>query len=56
LKVVEQMVISRLIELIENTNSEIPGVKLFIEELVKKYKIELSTNYPNRIIPKVQVN
>ncbi len=54
LEVVEQMVISRVIELIQNTKCEIPGAKLFIEELARQdYKIGLATNSPNRIIPKV---
>ena len=51
LEVVEQMVISRVIELIENENCKINGVKPFIEKLkTKRYKIGLATNSPNRII------
>lgn len=54
LKVVEQMVISRVIELIETENCQINGVKSFIEKLkTRKYKIGLATNSPNRIIPVV---
>ncbi|MDM8159949.1 HAD-IA family hydrolase [Labilibaculum sp. K2S] len=52
--VVEQMVISRVIELIETENCQINGVKSFIEKLkIKKYKIGLATNSPSRIIPVV---
>ena len=52
LEVVEQMVISRVIELIETESCQINGVKSFIEKLKKeKYKIGLATNSPNRIIP-----
>jgi haloacid dehalogenase superfamily, subfamily IA, variant 3 with third motif having DD or ED/haloacid dehalogenase superfamily, subfamily IA, variant 1 with third motif having Dx(3-4)D or Dx(3-4)E len=54
LSVVEQMVISRVIELIETGNCQINGVKLFIEKLkTNNYKIGLATNSPNRIIPVV---
>jgi HAD superfamily hydrolase (TIGR01509 family) len=49
---VEQMVISRVIELIETEHCEIKGVKAFIETLkAKNYKIGLATNSPNNIIP-----
>ncbi|WP_461634326.1 hexitol phosphatase HxpB [Labilibaculum euxinus] len=52
--VVEQMVISRVIELIETENCQINGVKSFIEKLKRrKYKIGLATNSPSRIIPVV---
>ncbi len=52
--VVEQMVISRVIELIETENCQINGVKSFIEKLkTRKYKIGLATNSPSRIIPVV---
>lgn len=52
LSVVEQMVISRVIHLIETEDCHIDGVKTFIEKLkVKNYKIGLATNSPNRIIP-----
>ena len=51
LNVVEQMVISRVIELIDAESCEINGVKPFIEKLKNKnYKIGLATNSPNRII------
>jgi HAD superfamily hydrolase (TIGR01509 family) len=51
---VEQMVISRVIELINNENCAIHGVKRFIEKLkAKNYKIGLATNSPNRVIPAV---
>lgn len=49
---VEQMVISRVIHLIETEHCEINGVKHFIEKLkAKDYKIGLATNSPNNIIP-----
>ena len=51
---VEQMVISRVVELIETENCQINGVKSFIEKLkTRKYKIGLATNSPSRIIPVV---
>jgi len=54
LKLVEEMVISRVIELIKTENCQIKGVKPFIEKLkTKKYKIGLATNSPNKIIPVV---
>lgn len=54
LNIVEQMVISRVIEFIETENCEINGVKSFIEKLrTNNYKIGLATNSPNRIIPVV---
>jgi sugar-phosphatase len=54
LEVVEQMVISRVIELIEIESCQINGVKPFIEKLkTKKYKIGLATNSPHKIIPVV---
>ncbi|SEL52607.1 sugar-phosphatase [Aquimarina amphilecti] len=52
LNTVEQMVISKVISLIETENCEIFGVKSFIEKLkIKNYKIGLATNSPNKIIP-----
>ncbi|GAA5025085.1 2-deoxyglucose-6-phosphatase [Marivirga lumbricoides] len=52
LEEVEQMVISRVIELIELENCHIEGVKPFVEKLRKEnYKIGLATNSPDRIIP-----
>lgn len=54
LSTVEQMVISRVIELIETGNCQINGVKSFIENLkANNYKIGLATNSPSRIIPVV---
>ncbi len=54
LSVVEQMVISRVIEFIETESCQIKGVKPFIERLkTKKYKVGLATNSPKRIIPVV---
>ncbi len=54
LETVEQMVISRVIELIKTKNCQITGVKQFIEKLkTNKYKIGLATNSPNKIIPVV---
>lgn len=54
LDVVEQMVISRVIELITLQDCAIQGIKTFIERLkVKQYKIGLATNSPYRIIPAV---
>lgn len=54
LSVVEHMVISRVIELIETGNCKLNGVKPFIEKLKSNdYKIGLATNSPNRIIPVV---
>ncbi|WP_130736521.1 hexitol phosphatase HxpB [Flavobacterium sp. J27] len=54
LDVVEQMVIDKVIELIENEDCKINGVKNFIENLKsKKFKIGLATNSPNKIIPTV---
>lgn len=51
---VEQMVISRVIQLIETVNCQITGIKPFIEKLKgNNYKIGLATNSPNRIIPTV---
>lgn len=51
LNIVEQMVISRVIEFIENENCQMNGVKSFIEKLkTNNYKIGLATNSPNRII------
>ena len=51
LNIVEQMVISRVIEFIETENCQINGVKSFIKKLkTNNYKIGLATNSPNRII------
>lgn len=53
-KNVEELVISRVINLIETEECFIKGVKPFIEKLKSKhYKIGLATNSPNRIIPTV---
>lgn len=47
LEVVEQLVVSRVIALIETEDCMIKGVKTFIEKLkVKEYKIGLATNSP----------
>jgi len=52
LEVVEQMVISRVSDLIETEECIIKGVKPYIEKLKKqKYKIGLATNSPSEIIP-----
>jgi len=50
----EELVISRVIELIENENCEIEGIENFVK-LIKDqgYKIGLATNSPYRIIPVV---
>lgn len=54
LDAVEQMVISRVIELINTENCQIKGVKPFLEKLkARKFKIGLATNSPNEIIPVV---
>lgn len=54
LETVEQMVVSRVIELIETKDCEIDGVKAFIEKLkYHNFKIGLATNSPNRIIRSV---
>lgn len=54
LKVVEERVITRVIELIKTEECKINGVKSFIENLKSQnYKIGLATNSPNRIIPVV---
>lgn len=54
LKEVEQMVVSRVVELIESEECLINGVKTFIERLKSKnYKIGLATNSPFTIIPVV---
>lgn len=50
--IVEQMVVSRVIDLIETEDCQITGVKQLIENLkTKRYKIGLATNSPGRIIP-----
>jgi sugar-phosphatase len=54
LAVVEQMVVSRVIELLGTENCIINGVKEFIEKLKEKdFKIGLATNSPTRIISTV---
>ena len=54
LEVVEQLVVSRVIALIETEDCLIKGVKSFVEKLKdKNYKIGLATNSPERIIPVV---
>ncbi len=48
---VEQMVITRVMELIEHENCDIQGVKPFVEQLKSaNYKIGLATNSPHKII------
>src|ERR1044072_1742139 len=48
---VEQMVVSRVMELIEREECHIEGIKNFIEALkAKNYKIGLATNSPEKII------
>ncbi len=50
----EQMVVTRVIELIEQQDCAIEGVKAFIERhRAKGFKIGLATNSPQRIIPVV---
>lgn len=52
LEIVEQMVVSRVIELVETEECYIDGVKGFIERLkAEEYKIRLATNSPSKIIP-----
>ena len=54
LQEVEELVISRVIALIEAEHCEIAGIKLFLMQLkAKGYKIGLATNSPYRIIPAV---
>jgi sugar-phosphatase len=54
LDVVEQMVVSRVIELLGTEDCLIHGVKEFIKKLrAKDYKIGLATNSPTRIISTV---
>jgi len=54
LYVVEQMVVSRVIDLIETEECSISGVKIFIEDIRKRnFKIGLATNSPKKIIAKV---
>lgn len=54
LNVAEQMVISRVITLIETEQCHINGVTAFIEKLkANGYKVGLATNSPNVIIPAV---
>lgn len=52
LEAVEQMVISRVMELIMTEDCKIDGIKEFIEKLkINNYKIGLATNSPYKIIP-----
>lgn len=54
LKQVENMVIDRVIELIELEDCEISGIKELVSELKKQgFKIGLATNSPEKIIPVV---
>ncbi|MDL5512462.1 HAD-IA family hydrolase [Arenibacter sp. M-2] len=54
LREVEQMVVSRVVELIESEECLIDRVKIFIERLKSKnYKIGLATNSPFAITPQV---
>ena len=54
LETVEQMVVSRVMELITTEDCKINGVKEFIEKLKNNnYKIGLATNSPYKIIPTV---
>lgn len=51
---VEQMVVMRVISLIQTQDCQIVGVKKFIEDLKSNsYKIGLATNSPEKIIPVV---
>lgn len=51
---VEELVISRVIELIKKENCEIKGVRNFIKKLkFQGYKVGLATNSPYKIIPVV---
>ncbi len=53
-KQVEEWVTSRVIELIENENCEIKGVRNFVKKMkIQGYKIGLATNSPYKIIPAV---
>ena len=52
LETVEQMVVSRVMELITTEDCKINGIKEFIEKLkINNYKIGLATNSPYKIIP-----
>lgn len=54
LETVEQMVVSRVMELITTEDCKINGIKEFIEKLKNNnYKIGLATNSPYKIIPTV---
>ena len=54
LETVEQMVVSRVMELITTEDCKINGIKEFIEKLKNNnYKIGLATNSPHKIIPTV---
>lgn len=49
---VEEMVVSRVIEMIKESGSEIEGIESFIEKLKSNgFKIGLATNSPYKIIP-----
>lgn len=51
---VEQLVTSRVIELVENENCEISGVRNFVKKIKSQgYKVGLATNSPYKIIPAV---
>ena len=53
-EIVEQRVVSRVIQLIETEECNIRGVKPFLEKLkTQNYKIGLATNSPLKIIPAV---
>lgn len=54
LEEVEEMVVSRVIDLIEESGNEIIGIESFIKKLKSKgFKIGLATNSPYKIIPVV---
>lgn len=54
LEEVEEMVITRVMDLIENVGAEIDGIESFIKKLKSNgFKIGLATNSPYKIIPVV---
>lgn len=54
MKEAEEMVVSRVMELIEQVGSEISGIESFIKKLKSNgFKIGLATNSPYKIIPVV---
>ncbi len=54
LETVEQLVVSRVVELIDTEDCRITGAKEFLELLkANDYKIGLATNSPDRVIPAV---